>query len=337
MTSVPRKQRGGRDARRQERGQAVVELALGALVLVSIIAGGIYFAEFGFMWVKVEEAANFALFDQTNRKLHDMNAGTWNGLATAPGSPVGALNSQVTRRYQDFDGLSSVTRDATFSQVFTRGTNLTVRCTRVRGPNIDVAGAGAGVSDPFGAAAAYNAGISCQASAVLHLFRFPQSFADGANGVFRGNMIDGTQNPKQTAVCAAGRASGGNCNGKGFQMVLDDWGLQGRAESGECHLTNSDACGNPGFYRLAEKSYRAIGGAGNGAASNLAEQMVGFAPTHEGPFWMSFRGEESKFTEEHPSDGDTKWPTTPFDDPQSAQTYKKAYDKNRACFLGSRC
>jgi hypothetical protein len=55
---------------------------------------------------------------------------------------------------------------------------------------------------------------------------------------------------------------------------------------------------------------------------------------------MSFRGEDGPygpFTESHPSDGSTTWPTTPYDDPNSVSTYTPAHDSNEECFLGQKC
>lgn len=323
--------------RRAPRGQAAVELALGSLVLVTILVVGIHFAEFGFLWVKLEEAANFALFDETNRKMHDTYANTWNdALNQRVGGAVSGLNSDTDKRYRDFDGLSSATGGSTVTQVFTRGSRLAADCARYQGPTIDLKNPKTAVIRPaYGAADRENAGMDCQVSASLSTFRFPTHFADGKRGFFGVKTIDAKLS--SPTACAAGRPKNGSCTGHGFRIVLDDWGFQGTAEARECHLTSSGDCDNTAYYRMAKATYTAAGGSNGTASSTFARDIAGFAPTSETPFWMSFRGSESQFTETHPSDGSTRWPTTPYNDPNSQKTYRPAYQNNRACFLGWKC
>lgn len=327
--------------RRAPRGQAVVELALGTLVLVTILVVGIYFAEYGFLWVKLEETANFALFDQTNARMHDAAADDWNKwFAGGPGASVAPLNTRVHNRYQDFNGLSSVTGAPTVTQVFARASSLSVDCARYVGPRLDMNAAGDTAKAAYGKANQENAGVSCQVAASLTTnARFPKHFADGADGkFFKVKTLDKlTSSP---TACAAGRPSGGDCSGRGFRMLLDDWGFQGVAEGGQCPLSNTGCPDNPGYWRMAKATFDAAGGSDGSDATTLAQGIVGFSPADETQFWMSFRGEDSPygpFTESHPSDGDTDWPTTPYDDPNSASTYKPAHGSNDQCFLGWKC
>jgi len=335
---------------RAPRGQAVVELALGTLVLVVILIVGIHFAEYGFMWVKLTETANFALFDETNRKMHDTGADTWNNyFGGAVGSNIGNLNSPVQARYKDFNGLSSVTAASTLTQVFTRGSGLTVSCKRYGGnggglgsggPNLDMAAAGKVAQAAFGKAATENAGLSCQVDAKLSRFHMPNRFEFHLG--YDPKVIAGTTTSPM--ACAAGRPSGGSCAGHGFRMLLDDWGFQGASEAGQCPLSSSGCGPNPGYYRMAQATYTAAGGSDGTAGTKFAEGVIGFSPADEQPFWMSFRGEEGfdgnpahAFQEQHASSGDTIWPTTPYNDPNSAGIYAPAYSKNDKCFLGWKC
>ena len=54
------------------RGQGTVEIALGSLLVVTVLMFGIHFGEVLFMSIKVQEAANSAQWDATSMKLHTL-------------------------------------------------------------------------------------------------------------------------------------------------------------------------------------------------------------------------------------------------------------------------
>lgn len=335
---------GKRSARRREGGQAVVELALGLLVLVTILVAGIHFAEYGFLWVKLEETANFALFDETNVQMHSTSADSWNKwFAGAPGGEIADLSNRVEKRYRDFNGLSSVDSSPTVTQVFTRASTLRVSCQRYTGPKLEMdldPASLATFNGAFQAASAENAGLVCQVGASLSRYRFPEHFADGADGKFFKVKTVASAAIGSTA-CAAGRPSGGDCSGRGYRMLLDDWGFQGASEAGQCPLSSSGCSANPGYWRMAKGLFDASGGSVGADGTALAQGIIGFSPADETKFWMSFVGGEGighgPFTDFHTSDGSTEWPTTPYNDPNSIKTYKPAYDTNHECFLGWDC
>ncbi|HEX8536566.1 MAG TPA: hypothetical protein VF664_03825, partial [Cystobacter sp.] len=84
------------------RGQALVETARGALVFVTIRVFGIYFAEVGALTLKVQEAANFALWEATGHVQHDPQSGEFQRRGA-----VEQAAEEANRRYRDFDGRSS--------------------------------------------------------------------------------------------------------------------------------------------------------------------------------------------------------------------------------------
>src|SRR5262249_1175943 len=112
------------------RGQAVVELALGSTVLVTVIAFGIYFAEVTFEGMKVEEAANSALFDTTDYKHHVIAKLVYNTKLPLDYA-VRSASAQTTHDYADFDGRTSWGEGSNVRiQQYTGTEGVTVKCTR---------------------------------------------------------------------------------------------------------------------------------------------------------------------------------------------------------------
>jgi hypothetical protein len=320
----------------QPRGQAIVELALFAMVFVTVIIFGIHFAEVGYLSIKVQEAAGSALWDATSRKMHDTFTGDWDHYRSA----ITWTQSQTNARYADFNGLSSHAGpprggDRTMVQVFTNAEPIEVRCENV--PDISLT-----PYRPVDAAIPLReTGMACSAKAVLGGWRFPRWFLQNdASGFF------GAEQPqRKIGVCAAGRQNPatGRCE-KRFVIQLDDWGFSGSREARECPLTagGGRGCANSGYYDLAEKTYRSHvqrdGDAFGTQSSTLARQVVGSSPLQsadENHFYLSFRGNESSYTEDvGAAHGDSDWETTPFDD---RREYRVIASPRTDCWLGLEC
>ncbi len=324
----------------RRRGQATVELALFALVFVTVLTLGIHFAEIGYLSIKVQEAANSALWDTTSRKMHDTFTGNWDHYRDA----VTWTQGESNERYADFNGLTSHPGpprggDRTMVQVFTNAEPIEVRCEIVADRD-DIS------LRPFNPVSAAiprrNTTMGCQAKAVLGNWRFPRWFLQNdASGFF------GAEQPqRKIGVCAAGRQNPrtGRC-GSRFVIQLDDWGFSGSREARECALTpgGGRGCANQGYYDLVEKTYRhhvqRQGDQFGTQSSTLAREVVGSSPLQsadENHFYLSFRGNESAYTEDiGASHGDPRWETTPFDDRVEYAAF--ATNRRHDCWLGLEC
>ncbi|HYO68722.1 MAG TPA: pilus assembly protein [Archangium sp.] len=322
--------------RKHVRGQAVTELAIGLTVFVTVLAFGIYFAEVGFLSLKVQESAISALWDGTAGKMHTLPV----SFSEAEGSMEKAA-ARSEARYADFNGLSSESNPS-MQQVFTRGSQLDVSCDVGGGPS-------------YGGAILTrivyrdNGGARCSSEASLSAYRFPRSFLDRGDGALfnERNMKDTHTTLK---VCGVGRAVGGECNGS-FGMLVDDWGLAGESESLPCNMIGSGmgACTNPqyaatvyGVYKPMSLTLMLFGGI-YGASSKLAQAAVGYSPIDEHAFFLSAANEETNFTQlpPLPSDkGRPLWGTSPGA-AVSVQTlpYTLSYGTrllNGNCFLGKK-
>lgn len=289
-------------ARSARRGQSLVETALGLMVFVTILLFGIYFAEVGALTLKVQEAANFALWDATARVQHDPAGGVWqrdHAQALAA--------SEASGRYGDFDGRRSQSGGSrTIQQAIARASALQVRC------DLDMPAGLTGIT-PEDAGPAVNAamntvsrGMACTASSRMRAFRI---------GGFLESQFQVAHRRAAAAftVCAAGRASDGTCTGS-FPLLLDDWGLSGVSEGRACALNINGAprCNNPDYYQWTERVYRANGG-GGGAGSALAG-LVGAGGVNEDQFFMSYRGEEDNYEQNIGGThaGQSIWEVSPF-------------------------
>jgi len=319
---------------RRARGQATVELALFAMIFVTVITFGIHFAEIGYLSIKVQEAASSALWDATSRKMHDTFAPNWNHYRDA----ITWTQGESTRRYADFNGLSSHDGpprggDRTMVQVFTNAEPIEVRCENFNDVSLPAFG-------PVRAAIPNReTGMGCSAKAVLGGYRFPRWFLqNNASGFF-----EAEQPKRKIGVCAAGRQnpSTGRCERR-YVIQLDDWGYSGPQERRECQLTagGGRGCANSGYYDMVEKLYRRHAGSQFSTRStNLARQIVGRNPLQsadENHFYLSFRGHESAYTEDIGfAHGDARWETTPFDDRSEYAAF--ATPERHDCWLGLEC
>ncbi|WP_338871186.1 hypothetical protein [Myxococcus stipitatus] len=298
---------------RTARGQSLVETALGLMVFITILLFGIYFAEVGALSLKVQEAANFALWDATGRVVHDPEAREWQRASAV----TGAL-AEANGRYVDFDGRSRVDGrgGVQIQQAIARAQPIRVECEPELPNGVPTLGP-EHAGGPLAGMWVQSPGMRCTASTQLRAERIgrfmePDTFRTShrlAGAAFR--------------VCAAGRATNGVCEGR-FGLFLDDWGLSTVEEGRACPLSiNSGAvCANRDYYLWAERVYRTNGG-GGGAGSALAA-LVGAESVNEDQFFMSFRGEEDRYQENigatH-AGGQSVWETTPFRASNLSRTY----------------
>lgn len=311
-----------RSGRNNQKGQGMVEAALGIIVFVTILVFGIHFAEVGHLSLKVQEAANAAVWDSTSVKMHDTFTKDWTGYRNA----VTFAEFITNRRYSDFDALAS-RGTTTVTQVFTTASNMRINCEDLNnGHRIQPL-----APDPL-AAPAYPSGMSgiaCGAQASLVGIRIPRNFADNSLSQFR------HWRPVTIRACAVGRPVFGSCPGR-LGMMLDDWGYSGQAEAQECALAweGGTTCSNQGYYDQVSSIYEPVPNAGSG--SSLAAAAAGSSPIDEDFFYLSFRGMESPYGPFNESvitsHGDIIWETTPFNNPRNL-----ANDPRSNCWLGKNC
>src|SRR5512137_163924 len=97
--------RAARD-RRHEQGQALVEFAIVAPLIIMVLMFSIWFVELVQIKLKVQEAARYAAWEATSYKLHDYDKGQ---------SELNKLSSEMTQkvsqeamlRYSDLDSSSA--------------------------------------------------------------------------------------------------------------------------------------------------------------------------------------------------------------------------------------
>ena len=343
--------------RRTQRGQAVTELALSSLILVTLLTAGIYFGEVTFGALKVTEAGSSALWDMTHYKAHSMNNILY---STNPEVRFAAREAQRLTQdaYVDFDGRTSRnTTNTTLTQVMTNSTGMRVRCQTGGAPAYDPNILGIlSYSD--------NRGARCNAEATFVTGpNMPRRFADNPQGFFQERNFT---RPRMTA-CASGKANGGNCPGE-FAIMLDDWGLTGPRgnEWNPCPglpLGFGVPCpNNLSYWWTAFKGYLTsytLNGAFKPVMfqmpASLMAQWVAFANPmggfagllafpmsgNESTFYMSFTGAVSFFQQPvwAPREGFLLWETTPYG-VSLAVPYAIAHlarRSNNGCYLGKRC
>jgi hypothetical protein len=334
---------------RHVRGQAVTELAIGLTVFVTVLAFGIYFAEVGFLSLKVQESAISALWNGTHGKMHT----TALDYTDADRSMEDA-GEDAERRYADFNGLSNINGPAGITQVFTTGQNLDVTCDLGGNPNWDGAVLTQLIYRDQGSA-------RCGAQADLSLFRFPTSFLDNdaRGGLYKERHADASL--ANLRVCSTGRAVGGQCNGS-FAMLVDDWGLAGgnvlSSETRTCQMVAGQApyniklpiyapipCLNLPYFTAAFGTYLPTAIVIPWTSEMMAQGILGFpAPITSRYFFMSAPGEEILMTQFPTLDqlnGSGIFPTTPgspfgLTTPNYITSWTRRLTNGR-CWLGKDC
>ncbi len=287
---------------RPRRGGATVEMALGVLLLVTVLTAGLHVVEMGTLAVRVPLLSASALFDTTAARAHAL-----------PGDFRPALEA-IARAGPLAEEQHSRLRGAT--AVFTRVSEIAVRCELETLPATPVP---ARLSDVYREAAG---AMSCHGRATFEPFRLAERFADGERGPF------GELNYRYRRVTVSGPR---------IAMLIGDWGLAGAAESAECPLS-SEGCANRAYQESVRRAYLRGGASQGRAASTMAEAVVGVSPISESRFWMSFRGEESAFVEQvvQGDDDPGRWATSQGKG-SPLEAYHRSYVAREGCFLGRRC
>jgi hypothetical protein len=331
------------------RGGALVETAIGATLMVTVIVFGIHFAEVGYLSLKVQESAISALWNGTHRKMHT----TAFDYTAADGSMEDA-GEDAQRRYADFNGLSYVNGPPGITQVFTTGQNLDVTCDLGGNPNWGGTLLTQLIYRDQG-------GARCGAQADLSLFRFPTSFLDNdsAGGLYKERHADASL--ANLRVCATGRAVAGQCNGS-FAMLVDDWGLAGgnvlTSETRTCQMPFGQApyevklpiyapipCLNGPYFAAAYGTYLPTAIVIPWTSEMMAQGILGFpSPITSRYFFMSAPGEEILMAQIPTLDqlnGTGIFPTTPgspfaLSTPNYMVSWMRRLTNGR-CWLGKEC
>lgn len=331
-----------------KRGQALVETALGLLVMVTVFIFGLHFSELGYLSLKVHEAAASALWDSTAYRVHRPGADAlgeppydwWYDSMRVAGPEA---QSAARSRYADFDGRTSTSGQPP-SLVFTRAEELAVECAAKK-PPVDRSQLTPAFDDP--------GTMSCVAAGKASAVRIPKSF-DEQGGHFQEAHYSF---PGAMSLCSTGRALGGVCQGK-LSLLLGDFGLTDDPENKECPRQNKSVrCkdGNYPFYYLTkelwDRSPKALGldwtdgylsrpKSNKNQAEWFTKEVTGEIPDGKVTgFYTSLRGEESGFAESAPGNDDTPggvWQTTPMDQPGWTQ-YRDSYRRRDSCSAGGFC
>jgi hypothetical protein len=323
-----------------QRGQAMVEMALGTTLFVTIVAFGIHFSEISFFELKSQEAANAALFDSTSGKMHDWPTNSGAAATTVNNAVNGPTGVQT--RYQDFNGVTAINNPPRIDQVFTYGKNMNVQC------NVGGNAYSWGPSNWYtNAVFDDNGGLKCSAQADVYVSAaMPLQFLDRSTP---GGLFDQQEYaaPGVIRACGMGRNVNGNCPGT-YRMLLDDWGFAG-LNSNESKTCPGLPYGVPcaGFNTPYWQSTAIVYGESLmgifASADAFAWVLVGADPLMmpgigEMQFYFSFEGENTLFMQPVvalPPEGLPAWETTPFSPLNPTDVpYTVAYGTSSGCYLG---
>jgi len=289
-----------------------MELALGALLLVSVVLLGLHMSEVAFLSLKTTEAAALGLWESTGRRVHYYGRNhqaeggnriyeSWSGELLPTAGP------RVQSRYVDFDGRESRFGGAAPSQVVTQATPMGVTCQdddTVRF-ELELSGRESRRTDDRYLRDVRTllrdlyrpdvGGMRCSASAGLTMARAPRRFLDGPaeGGFFKKALWE----MDMLQVCGAGRAVAGRCRGS-FGILLGDWSLDAprghELTDSTMHEDASSRNDMQPYRALVRSLYEANGRSRGDAASRFAQGVGGEqrSPHDESRFYMSYAGVE---------------------------------------------
>jgi hypothetical protein len=307
------------------RGQATVELAIGATIWVTIVLLGLWLSEVSFLSVKVQEASAAAVWDATGRQVDDFGASDNAPADSLYNAAVGGVTATTSQRYADFDGLDS-SRSST-RRLLAEGRVTDVTCAPGAGKTsiaFDVPGA-TSYDDGSGAVPArvnkvlqtyykQRPATVCSARAVATPYQLPQHFIDQGSKAWFDTPL---RRDLAIELCGAGRAHGSSCDGR-YAVLLGDWALDGAPRSNatknlmlEREGHQDDQTGNLPYKemvrQLFEKSghdYHANQGTPQASLRYLSKLANQGAPNgnNETQFVMSYAGVEADYGDMLPMD-----------------------------------
>lgn len=288
------------------RGQAVVELALGVLVLVPMLLMAFYLLEAASEKLVATRAGTEALWATTAYSHHTYASASFH-------SPSAAAAAQAV----------TAARYAPKSRLFVAEKGISVSC----------AGAGQGIAHPVAATASFYqdlGGARCAAQLSLEARFLPTGFADQGPGSF-------FQEPLSKLRRAFTFCETETCSG--FPMLVDDWGLtadNGEAQECPTAMELTGGCTNKGYFlagKTVYEAHRTAGGTLSNADTVFVQRLFNTVPNdlaETKEFQMSFRGEESAFSENvDVIEGRPDWDTTPYVD-----GWKASHELRSEDFLG---
>ena len=295
--------------KRNVRGQATTELALGSLVFVVVLLFGIYFGEVPVMMLKVKEAANFSVTRVTGERTHMFNTSNIAAATTfAPFDPA-QVATDTFARYNDFDGMSDRVGGGTFTQAMTSADNLRVQCSADNRIQFKVDRSPATRRTLAGGQASYDAafdylkarfrnrgGVSCEVSATATPFRVPTSFLDTGGGKMSEEQLKTRASFK---ICGAGRPTGNACNGE-LLVLTGDWAFDGPMASpsnGDAESVQDGPIVNDPYVLMVRRLYDLNGDSQGSAGRKLLRVVAGVQTNQpeyldESIFNMSFGGDQ---------------------------------------------
>lgn len=261
------------------RGQATVELALGSIIFVGALLGGIHLAEYAQLSLKVQDAQTFAVWSSTGhrvqrRELDGQNDTFWFERTLDSSNGIGA---QAEQRFEDFDGLSSSDNGNVIARALTQGSKLKVRCFEDRALSWPATVSARAVLADTG-------GLACESSAEVKAINAPRTFLQREGGGFFDLPVVRREPIK---VCGMGFPRAGACQGQ-LSLLTNDWGLAGRETEESC--TRAFGCdGSKAWYR---GMIQRLWAPGYGAGRSFAESFAGSPGSDANEFHFSYSGVE---------------------------------------------
>ena len=320
-----------------ERGQGMIEMALGSLLFVTVLMLGVYLSETAYLGLKLNEAANFAVWYGTGLRVHhfDNTAGSQPRNIYNPWRTVISVSQdQATAHYAGFDGRSGVGGSGS-KQAFSQATPISVTCSRdsrvdfampaMSGPDAD----GTFFNDTEARLRQIydgtKGGMKCTASSKVASVKIPSSFMDNRGFFHRAHW-----NESPIHLCGAGRARNGQCTSE-FGILLGDWALDGpqKDRANNPVLYGRNGTDNAPYHSLVKELWDKNGGSRGRAASRFAAALgyrssnVNRSPIDESQFFTSYAGVENEV--DYTSMG--YWQDTAGDN----------YTWRGSCFLGRDC
>jgi hypothetical protein len=242
------------------RGGAVVEMAIGTLIFVPLAFYGIWFSDTLHFGIRAQEASMAPAWDVTAKLLHNEATGLGSedqNVAAAATTAQGAILADMGTSFDSADPGDTPIKQS----VYARASALAVTCAPGNGngaaPNANVDWAGAN-ADPDRSFLPINTWLNCTSKLTQVTSGIPGQYAENfADGIplFPGVGLT-------MSMCGMGPGITGCQNGaaQGFWLFTDDWGCEnGNANA----LSIGSSGGNDAYFNVAQKFYQPGGDPGS--------------------------------------------------------------------------